>query len=613
MEFAPIASYGFIGNLLSCALVRRDGAIDWCCLPAIDSPSVFAAILDPEKGGAFRVTVHGSEGEPEQAYLGETNILRTVFRTSDGGIVELLDWMHMGVFSYVEGEESRLPALFRLVRCLEGKALVTLHFNPRLDYGRTQTVLSVTERGICARSEGDTLCLHARGVWNVGTDGAQATVSLTEGREWSCICHYGSDDGVSLPDIHKSLQQTERYWKRWIAECEGDECPYLGRWQKEAIRSLLALKILAGGRRIAAAATTSLPERIGNGENWDYRFSWVRDTAFTVQAFTMMGHFDDAREFVDWLCELLCEGGMRPADLQVLYPLYATGTPDEAELTHLRGYRDSRPVRIGNAAMHQKQWDIYGEILETIYRSAQLYPGPDSTLRRILIDIVNYVCEIWREPDHGIWELRQGSQHYVYSKVMCWVALDRGIKLASAHQWQADVVRWEEEREALRSTILTEGYNAERQCFRQAFGSSYIDATALLFPLLEFIPADHPFAVNTLETIRKELEEDALVYRSDYHREREGTFIFCSFWLVDALALAGRVTDAVRNFKKLLAHANHLGLYAEEIDPKTGEFLGNFPQAFTHVGLINSAVYLGRSQTEESSEQPLMGEQSMVQ
>lgn len=610
MDFLPIASYGFIGNLGSCALVGKNGSIDWCCLPRIDSPSIFGGILDPERGGKFAIAPEGAGTDGTQQYYPDTNVLRTTFSCPDGEL-EVVDWMHMSSFSFEEQEEHRLPALYRLARCTEGTVRCRIVFDPRLDYARGDTAMTTDEHGLLVEGTSDTLRLHATCPFTIDTHGATATVTLHAGQELSLVCTYGNTEHGDLPPIHRSLEQTIAFWERWGSECEEGSCLAPGPWREQVTRSALALKVLAGGKGIAAAATTSLPEIPGGADNWDYRFNWIRDSSFTLQALTALGHLHDAREFFEWITDILVTSGRRPADLQVLYPLHGTTLHGEEELPHLRGYMDSRPVRIGNAAVVQRQNDIYGEILETVYRSEYLHPGVDHALSGVLRDIVNYVCEIWREPDHGIWELRSEPQHYVYSKVMCWVALDRGIRLAEEHKWKMDCTHWKAERAALHERILTNGYDEKRGAFMQAFGSDVLDATALLFPILEFIPPDHPYAVRTLETIQRELAEGPLVYRSSAHHRKEGAFGFCSFWLVDALTFAGRTQEARANFDALLNMGNHVGLYSEEIDPQTNMFLGNFPQAFTHVGLINSAVYLARVLGAPAPVQPLMGEKHL--
>lgn len=609
MAFQPISAYGFIGNLASGALVSTNGSIDWCCLPLLDSPSIFAGILDDECGGSFAITPVKEVRVTEQAYVPDTNILRTVFMV-DGGTLELLDWMHMGGFEAEEHEEHRLPALYRLLQCSEGTVEMQMRCDPRPDYGRARATVTATPDGLLIQSHDDCLRLHTRVPLHFGKTGATAQFTLMAGESASFVLAYGNCESGEFPPVGRSLEKTTAYWRRWVEESgDGFARPKTAE-DHMVTRSSLVLKILAGGNGIAAAATTSLPEVLGQSDNWDYRFHWIRDASFTIQALTSLGHFGDAREFLGWLSELLLEEGRRPADLRVLYPLHGSALPMEEVLTHLRGYRDSAPVRIGNAAAEQHQLDIYGEVLETVFRSEHLHPGVDNVLSGVLRTIVDYVCDVWREPDHGIWELRREPQHHTYSKVMCWVAIDRGIRLAEEHGWKVDLRHWKEERAAIHAMILAEGFHPKRKAFTQAFSSDVLDATALLFPILEFLPPDHPSIQSTLQAIEKHLTDGALVYRSEEHRGREGAFGLCSFWLVDALIFAGRIPEAQERFQALLQFANHVGLYAEEIDPRTGEFLGNFPQAFTHVGLINSAIYLARAEGRET-EHPLMGEENL--
>jgi GH15 family glucan-1,4-alpha-glucosidase len=609
MDFLPLSSYGFIGNLGSCALVGMNGSIDWCCLPRLDSPSVFGKILDPALGGSFSIAPVEQIERSRQSYISENGILRTQFAVA-GGRIEVLDWMHMGDFSIETQEHHRLPAIYRLLRCVEGSVEVQIRFDPRLDYARAATALTPMENGVLASGGEDVVRLHAACPFILSSQGAQARCMLHAGEERSFLCAYGRADQASLPSAEESLRSTMAYWTRWISQCDDDACHALGEWYPYVIRSSIVLKMLTGGQGMAAAATTSLPESLGGADNWDYRFNWIRDSSFTVQALASLGHIHDARMFLEWLSGLLTGAGRRPADLQILYPLYGNLLHPEETLPHLRGYADSRPVRIGNAASHQRQLDIYGEVLEAVYRSKHLHPGVGQRLSHILCDIVDYVCDVWREKDSGIWELRTGTQQYIYSKVMCWVAVDRGIRLAESQGWGKDLSRWQQERDAIRAFVMTEGYSEKRRAFVQHAGGDTLDATALLFPLLEFLPADHPYALSTLDTIQRELAVGPLVYRSSDHVGCEGTFGLCGFWLVDALVLAGRRTQAREHFLALLARRNHVGLFAEEIDAKTGAFLGNFPQAFTHVGLINSALYLSRAEGATPG-QPLIGEREM--
>ncbi|HRH93586.1 MAG TPA: glycoside hydrolase family 15 protein [Candidatus Peribacteria bacterium] len=606
-EYQPISSYGFIGNLGTCALVNINGSIDWCCMPYLDSPSAFAAMLDPDRGGSFSIRPVDPIKHVEQAYAADTNILRTTF-TTDAGKIVLTDWMHMGPFSHEERECHRLPLLFRLAECTEGTVQIDVVFDPRPDYAQAARTLSVETDGvIVAESGGDRISLKSTGALRLGDAAARGVVTLNRGQEWSCACAYGAVL-ADAPDVRQSLAETEAYWRTWVSHCQDGACRYVPTWRDPVVRSALTLKILAGGPTgIAAAATTSLPEIIGGSDNWDYRFNWIRDSSFTIQALAALGHVHDAQDFIGWLCKLLVQDGRRPADLKVLYPLHGSVAPVERELPHLRGYRDSRPVRIGNGAIDQRQIDIYGEILEAVYRSSFLQPGVDTALAGMLRNIVDYVCDIWREPDWGIWETRVDPGHHTYSKVMCWVALDRGIRMAEAHGWAADLARWRTERDAIHALVLAKGFNHRIGSFTQSFDSEVLDATALLFPLLEFLPPDHPYSLGTLTVLQRELAKGPLVYRTSNHSGKEGAFGFCSFWLVNALALAGRADEAHENFVQLLGMANHVGLYSEEIDPVSGAFLGNFPQAFTHVGLINSALYLARTQGILAAH-PLMGE-----
>ncbi|MDD5103094.1 MAG: glycoside hydrolase family 15 protein [Candidatus Peribacteraceae bacterium] len=594
MDFVSIEQHGFIGNLGSCALVRTDGTIDWCCLPRLDSPSVFASMLDAERGGFFSIHPAGAT-TTRQEYVDLTAILRTTF-TTETGVVELTDWMHMGGFSSEEEEHHTFPALYRFVRCTKGTVEMTVCFNPRLNYGRDATALEAAPDGsIVVAGASDQLRLHTSLPLAPSPQGMTGHARLRSGQSLTFICTYGSVERSDVPPAMRSYERTCEYWQRWIATGRDRCCHLLPAWQQIVDRSCVTLKILAGGKGIAAAATTSLPEIIGGSHNWDYRFNWIRDTSFTVQALCSIGHFFDAREFLDWLTELLLTGGRRPADLQVLYPLHAASLMPEQELSHLRGCADSRPVRIGNAASTQRQADIYGEVLRTVFLAEELQPKVDQSLSGVLRDIVEYVCEIWKEPDHGIWEMRTPPRQYTYSKVMCWVAIDHGIRLAETHGWQVDLDHWRQERDAVRTTVLEQGWNPRLDAFTQSFGSDELDATALLFPLLGFLPPDDPKALSTLDVLLRELSDGPFVYRSSAHRREEGAFGLCSFWMVEALLAAGRSDQAREHFEELIRSANHLGLFAEEIDPKSKSFLGNFPQAFTHVGLINSAVALSRA------------------
>ncbi len=592
----PIADHGFIGNLGSAALVRKDGTIDWCCLPHLDSPSVFGALLDEEQGGSFCIRPVGPCDRIVQSYIRETNILQTTF-TGKSGIVVLTDWMHMGDFVLEEQEDQRLPILYRHVACTEGTVEIEIVFNPRLDYGRAHTELTLEKAAIRAASDEDHVTLHTHIPFTISPEGARTTLKLRTNEEHNFTCAYGTVREETIPSHNESLRRTTTFWQRWAEECQGGKCRILDGWHEQVTRSALTLKVLTGGNGIAAAATTSLPEIPGGSDNWDYRFHWLRDTSFTLQALGSLGHEDDAQEFLDGIENVLLEGGRRPSDLKVLYPLHGNTTAEETILEHLSGYGGARPVRIGNAAATQHQLDVYGEILETVFRSDHLKKDANSSLAQAIIDIVEYVCEAWTHPDQGIWEMRDKPKQYLYSKLMCWVALDRGIRMAKDFEWQVDSTKWKKERESIRALIMERGWSEKRKSFVQAFGDDVLDATALLIPVLEFLPPDDPHVRSTLAAIEKDLTDGVLVYRSeDRRRKGEGAFGLCSFWLVLALAFDGQLKKARENFVTLLGYANHVGLYAEMIDPESKAFLGNFPQAFTHVGLINAAVYLSAAE-----------------
>lgn len=600
----PIADHGVIGNLGSCALVTRDGTIDWCCLPHLDSPSVFGSLLDSEQGGSFTIRPHG-HFTVKQEYLPQTNVLQTTFVTPKGTVC-LLDWMHMGGFAPQEDERHMYPAVYRLVQCVEGAVPMHIEFSPRLDYARGETLLEKDKGGKIVVTNGNhRLLLQTHCDLKIQGDTASATVVLRAGSEVSFCCRdgYETDDA---PPIKRSLERTITCWREWLADKNPHGCHISTPWRAMVERSALTLRVLSGGKGIAAAVTTSLPEVIGGSDNWDYRYNWIRDTSFTVQALGALGYLQDAREFLDWLVDLLKEEGRHPDDLLILYPLRDDGDVTEHELSHLAGYANSKPVRIGNGAASQRQFDIYGDILRTVFISEELHPGVDHLLCTVLTGIVDYVCSTWREPDHGIWEVRQEPQHHTYSKVMCWVAIDRGIRLAEEHGWPADVERWKRERDELHETILKKAWDPKRGALMQSFGSDILDATSLLFSILGFLPPDHPYMESTLDAVVRDLTVGPLVYRSDAHKGKEGTFGLCGFWLVEALLHSGRHSEALENFTALLNHANHLGLYAEEIDPESGAFLGNFPQAFTHVGLINTAIALSRAHlaAEQTPTQP---------
>jgi GH15 family glucan-1,4-alpha-glucosidase len=609
--YKPISSYGAIGNLRSVALVGNDGAIDWCCLPELDDASVFCALLDHAVGGRFRLTVSGAT-TGEQQYLQDTNVLLTTFRVGRS-VLQVTDFMPLAgtIEGCCETESQAPPEIVRLLDCQDGDVTVELEWSPRLDYARADTTIVAADGGWRA-SAGDQ-CLFLSGPSDAAVHQEQhgpvvrARWSMHAGDQQSIITRW-QDACPSEPGYaDRVLNETIGVWHGWsrregVVACE----QWAGSRKPLVVRASLVCKMLthAVSGAIAAAPTTSLPEWIGGERNWDYRYAWIRDASQTAQALVSLGHTAEAIALLRWM-EDVCEAHADEWELQIMYGLRGQEELPERELQHLEGYRQSRPVRIGNGAAGQFQLEVYGELLNTGYelvrRGEELSPRVKNLLRKV----ADHVVEVWQKPDYGIWEVRGEKQHFTYSKVMAWVAMDRALLLAEHHGLDGDVGLWTETATRIRRDILDNGYDPKRRAFVQAYGSQELDAANLRIPLMEFLPADDPRVQETIDRTLEELTENDLVYR--YHADdglagEEGAFGLCTFWLVDALALSGRVEEAERIFSNLLAHANHVGLFAEQFDPSNGEFLGNFPQAFTHIGLINSALYLAWARGQRVSE-----------
>jgi len=608
--YKAIRDYGIIGNLRSAALVGKDGSIDWMPVPFLDSPSVFAAILDDKKGGYWSIRPT-EDFESTQDYLLETNILATRFQTSKGRS-QVIDCFPVknsdGEHAPSLSEKEQIVEIQRKVMCKEGICEVDVVFYPRFDYARGKTKLQLVEGGVVATQGDKKGVLISKADYQIKESGegprAEAHVTLKEGEQHYFTFRYNT---TTIPaqktDEHyeQDINSTYKFWKDWVHRCDYKTCPVEYPWHESVIRSSLVLKILffEPPGSIAAAATTSLPEVIGGERNWDYRFSWIRDSAFTVQALFWLGYVTEANEYVKWLiseCQNIQRDG--PEGLQIMYGLRGQKDLTEQTLDHLDGYKGSKPVRIGNAAYDQKQWDIYGGLLNTVWllheRGSHII---DSDLWEALRSIANYMVKIWREPDSGLWEVRGESGHFVHSKVMCWVALDRALKLAKEHNLEGEIDIWKRERDAIFKEIMERGWSEKKQAFVQRFESDDLDASILLMPILGFIDGKDPKMISTIKAIQKELSVGdgtlLLRYKSgDGLGGKEGAFLWTSFWLVDALVLAGKHKEAEQLFRRLLELKNHVGLYSEEMDPETKEFLGNFPQAYTHIGLINSAFYL---------------------
>ncbi len=605
-HYQPIEHYGIIGNMRTAALVGMDGSIDWLCLPHFDSPSVFGALLDARKGGRFRIAPADDSFRHKQFYWPDTNILITRFLHEDG-VGEVEDYMPVGGAGTVPDE------LIRRVRVVRGAVTFHLECRPAFDYARAGHQCSIDVHGARFDGPGLRLGLATSVPLQPDGDGAIAAFTLKEGENVTFALrrvgpehHPGLCPGVG--EAEELFRNTVAYWQRWLSKCT-----YTGRWREIVYRSALTLKLLSfePTGAIVAAPTCSLPESIGGERNWDYRYTWIRDAAFTLYGLLRIGFTEEAARFRDWLKDRWQEAdGDGAGPLQLMYGIDGRTELREETLDHLEGYRRSRPVRIGNGASRQLQLDIYGELMDAVYlHNKYVEPiGYDGWTR--LRRLMDWLCDNWQREDESIWEVRGGQQHFVYSKVMSWVALDRSLRLADKRSFPADRTRWLQVRDAIYEEVMAKGWDPRRQAFVQAYGSDALDASSLLMPLVFFMAPNDPRMLTTLDAIRRPLAAgglaaDGLVYRYDPAAapdglaNREGTFNMCSFWLVEALTRAGR-TDRARLeearllFEQMLGYANHLGLYAEQTG-NSGEALGNFPQAFTHLALISAAFNLDRA------------------
>ena len=603
MAYKSIGDYGIIGDLHTVALVGTDGSVDWCCLPHFDSPSVFAAMLDHKQGGHFKISpVH--EGSRRQMYLPETNILLTRF-FQDDGVGEITDFMP--VQSDAPGYVPKRHQIIRIVSVTRGHVRFRLECAPSFNYGRDLHTVSMegpsaeapTSTNVVFRSRRAILGLVSPVPLEVGEGRTVADFTVTEGQQRTFILEYleaGAPEALfNAPESGEmAFQNTSAFWQRWLSQCR-----YSGRWRETVHRSALTLKLLtyAPTGAIVAAPTTSLPEAIGGPRNWDYRFTWMRDAAFTVYGLLRLGFTVEANRFMDWLNARF--QALNPdGSLQLVYGIDGRRELPEEELRHLDGYASSKPVRIGNAASHQQQLDMYGALMDAVYLYDTHGTSISFDLWMNLCRLLDYVCQHWQLPDEGIWEVRGGRRHFVYSKVMCWVALDRGIRLADQRGFPGNRVRWMHERDRIYVDVMERGYNKQIGAFVQHYETNALDAANLIMPLVSFVSPTDPRMTSTLNRTLEKLSVGSLVYRyrvgeaaPDGLAGDEGTFSMCTFWLVEALTRAGRLQEARLIFEKMLSYANHLRLYAEEIS-QTGEQLGNFPQAFTHFGLINAAIHL---------------------
>jgi GH15 family glucan-1,4-alpha-glucosidase len=613
----PIEDHGVIGDLQTVALVGMDGCIDWLCFPHFDSPSVFAAILDEEKGGHFKISPCGEGITHKQFYWPDTNVLMTRFLSADG-VGEITDFMPVDKPDPWRDRHQ----LIRRVGVVRGTMSFRMACRPAFNYARDPHEIQLCgEEGVTFRSTHLSLGMATSlPLKQDGRGGVATEFTLREGECANFLLEdipQGADCTSALNDsqVHELFAHTASYWRRWISKCT-----YRGRWREMVCRSALVLKLLTfePTGAIVAAPTCSLPESVGQSRNWDYRYTWIRDAAFTLYGLLRIGFTEEASRFMHWLedrCHELKEDG----SLQTMYRLDGMHRITEETLDHLSGYRNSKPVRIGNAAYQQLQLDIHGALMDSVYLYNK-YGSPISyQLWRDLSRLLNWVCENWQKKDYGIWEVRGGPQQFVYSKLMCWVALDRGLRLADKRSFPADRDRWLATRDRIYQEILSLGWSRKRQSFVQCYGSDSLDAAALIMPLVFFMSPTDPRMLKTLDAINQShsqggLMSNSLVYRYDLKESadglagEEGTFNMCTFWLVEALTRAGRVDrrrleEARLIFEKMLGYANHLGLYAEETG-SCGEALGNFPQAFTHLGLISAAFNLNRALGRNEGDYP---------
>ncbi len=607
MSYLPIEDYGIIGDMRTCALVGMNGSIDWLCYPHFDSPSVFGALLDAERGGRFRIAPRADGVSQRQFYWPDTNVLVTRFLSEDG-VGQIIDYMPVH-----EGEE-RHSEVVRHLHVVRGRMHFDMECQPRFDYARADHETSLSGSGAVFHGPGVSLGLATDVALERRGDGVGAELVLGEGESSIFVLRgiecRGGDCGPQLDRERADAQfrKTVDFWRRWVAGCE-----YTGRWREQVRRSTLVLKLLTfePTGAIVAAPTTSLPEVLGGVRNWDYRYTWVRDAAFTIYGLLRVGFTHEAARFMSWIearCRELDPDNGEP--LAILYGIDGRRDLPEKTLDHLEGYRGSKPVRIGNGAQHQLQLDIYGPLLDAVYLYNKYGSKISYDFWRELRRLVDWVCENWQQADEGIWEVRGGRQQFVYSKLMCWVAVDRGLRLADKRSFPADRPRWERVRDEIYEWVMHEGWNPRRGAFVQAQDSDVLDAANLIMPLVFFAAPSDPRMLSTLDVLNRPprdggLVEDGLVYRynpretDDGLPGTEGSFNMCTFWLVEALARAGsvdlgRLDSARLLFEQMLGYANHVGLYAEQTGPR-GEALGNFPQAFTHLALISAAYNLDRA------------------
>ncbi len=601
MTYQPIEDYGIIGDLHTVALVGMDGSIDFMAFPHFDSPTIFAALLDHKKGGHFQIAPTLGEPQHKQMYLPDTNVLITRF-LSDEGVAEVSDFMPVE-----EGEQEPAHDLVRRAKTVRGEVHFRMICAPRFHYARAEHRVEQHNGEILFYSQGPdqtVLRLRTSVPTRIHNGDAIAEFTLCAGETAAFILEAvcpGQDSPSAAPDfVSEAFKDTVNFWRNWLRRST-----YQGRWREMVNRSALALKLLTSKTHgsIVAAPTFGLPEDIGGERNWDYRYTWIRDASFTLYGLMRLGYTGEAQAFMRWI-EARCGELAADGSLQIMYGIDGRHDLTEEYLTHLEGYRGSAPVRIGNGAYDQLQLDIYGELLDSVYLYNKYGALISHDFWTNLVRLLDWVCDHWHLKDEGIWEVRGGRQEFLYSRLMSWVALNRGIRLAQRRSFPAPLERWGKVQDTIYQDIFTNFWDPKRRAFVQYKGATTIDASSLLMPMVFFIAPTDPRWLSTMQAIKEDLVDDSLVYRylpehaaHDGLPGDEGTFNICSFWYVESLSRAGDPQRARFYFEKMLGYANHVGLYAEELGPR-GEHLGNFPQAFTHLGLISAAYNLDRTITD---------------
>lgn len=595
MSYRAIENYGIIGNMQSIALVGMDGSIDFLCYPEFDSPSVFVALVDDKKGGRFQIEPQLTNMRVRQLYLPDTNILLTRFLAEEG-VAELTDYMP------IEKDGKQPNEIVRTVAVIRGNVQFKMRCQPRFNYASSTHRTEISDN--CATFfPADHICppmsLYSTIALKQDSQDVVSHFNLKAGARATFLLGgvHSKEQPLEMELIGRRFHRTAQFWKSWIAKSN-----YRGRWREMVNRSALMLKLLISRKHgsLIAAPTFSLPEHIGGVRNWDYRFTWLRDATFTLYGLIRLGFVEEAEAFIDWLKGRLGDDAQR-GPLQVMYGIDGRQKLDEITLDHLSGYENSRPVRIGNAAYRQLQLDIYGEMMDSIYLANKYGHSISHSGWQDVHRILAWLGKNWRRPDEGIWEVRGGAKEFLHSRVMCWVAFDRALRLALKRSLDGPLNVWRRTRDEIRNDIFTNFWDDELQSFVQVKGTQNLDASTLLMPMMRFISPVDPMWLSTMKAIEKRLVEDTLVYRYEAEHThidglpgREGSFTACSFWYVECLARAGQLEKAQLLFEKLLGYANHLGLYSEELG-SDGRHLGNFPQAFTHLTLISAATYLDRA------------------